>query len=150
MSLTRYSQYKWTDLQSTVIWLGILIGILGLADCSQNLCQIMTALSSDKWTSGQVDNWTNPRPPFQDLTSDNEVINQASFIMAALLHLPRNNAFKWEMSRKKVSNVLSRYTKRGIVLLVWHWQKKKECSLSKPRQTDRQTDIQIAPDDSGH
>ncbi len=29
------SKGKWTDLQSTAIWLGILMGILGLADCSQ-------------------------------------------------------------------------------------------------------------------
>ncbi len=32
---------KWTDLQSTAIWLGILMGILGLADWSQYLCQIL-------------------------------------------------------------------------------------------------------------
>ena len=30
---------KWTDLQSTAIWLGILMGILGPADCSQYHCQ---------------------------------------------------------------------------------------------------------------
>ncbi len=37
--LSFLSSWEWTDLQSTAIWLGILMGILGLADCSQYLCQ---------------------------------------------------------------------------------------------------------------
>ncbi len=32
-------ELKWTDLQSTVIWLGMLTGMLGLTRCSWNLWQ---------------------------------------------------------------------------------------------------------------
>ena len=77
---------KWTDFQSTAIWLGILMGILGLADCSQDLCQI--SILMPETTLGQQDNRSSgcseqvrttqpahsssstrqPGPPSQDLT----------------------------------------------------------------------------------
>ncbi len=52
------ARLKWTDLQSTAIWLGMLMGMLGLEGCSQNLrVTYQNKLSSR--TTGQLDKWTN-------------------------------------------------------------------------------------------
>ena len=40
-SLKPKPKKKWTDLQSTVIWLGILMSMLDLAGCSQDIWQII-------------------------------------------------------------------------------------------------------------
>ncbi len=40
MLLESLCEKKWTDLQSTVIWLGVLMGMLDLAPCSQVIWQI--------------------------------------------------------------------------------------------------------------
>ncbi len=49
-----HSRGQWTDLQSTVIWLGILMGMLCLAGSSQDFCQKIAG---------------NPWFPYQDIMS---------------------------------------------------------------------------------
>ena len=65
---------KWTDLQSTAIWLGILMGILGLTDCTQDLSrkELRIVISSSRFS--QQGRTIQPRrrhtgPSSQGLTS---------------------------------------------------------------------------------
>ncbi len=56
---TRAFVSEWTDLQSTAIWLGTLMGILGLVDCSQYLCkeanQLARSLGQARTKAGRQD-----------------------------------------------------------------------------------------------
>ncbi len=93
--LEMLSWVKWTDLQSTAIWLGTVIGMLGLAGCSQNFCQKnwqqnwSSTFSEQARTNGQRDIWTNGQRDIakQDRLSRiwRQIINHISIITAFLL-----------------------------------------------------------------
>ena len=57
-------KYQWTDLQSTDIWLGILMGII-----AGRLSTELLPNSDIGQRTPDKGQRTNPRPPFQDLTS---------------------------------------------------------------------------------
>ena len=98
---------KWTDLQSTAIWLGMLMGMLGAANCSHNLCQIRSSLFSSLpcqiwyWfiTMGSVDPWRSQDNLNNSDNSETWHTRQGTRQMTGLSFLCSSSRFGWKVGQ---------------------------------------------------